>query len=214
MSQGTARAVADTVILRYFLLVEHTELLVDLLGVPIFVPRVVFDPDEGDVPLQAMSEMTRSIQFQRTASTDPHASDEEREQARTKADRLAQVHNMLRTGHIQVTDLSHREWEWFARLTDKGRAAEFGLRFGLGAGEAAAVAIAVERGFILATDDEDGLKAVRAIKKRHPYQRIRKMLIEATEQGLLSKQDANAVHEEMRWMGFWDKSRPFRNVED
>ncbi|GIV01107.1 MAG: hypothetical protein KatS3mg014_2722 [Actinomycetota bacterium] len=43
-------AILDTVVLRYFLLVGRRDLLLALLGNPVQVPRVVFDPDEGDVP--------------------------------------------------------------------------------------------------------------------------------------------------------------------
>lgn len=209
MSQGTRRTVADTVVLRYFLLVERTDLLRALLASPIIVPRIVFDPEEGDVPFGAMSEMTRSIAFQRRVSRDPQAVEEEREQAAMRADRLEGIHTLLREGHMEVTDLAGPERDRFARLTDRRHAPEFGLRFGLDPGEAACVAIALERRFVLATDDDDALKALRSVRKRHLYQRIRKMLIEAAELGLVTEPEANDVHQEMRLMGFWDKSRPF-----
>lgn len=213
MSPQTSRTVTDTVILRYFLLVERTQLLTGLLGTPIVVPRVVFDPEEGDVPSPAMSEITRSIHFQREASRDPQASTEEREQAATKADRLAQIDDLLHAGDIEVADLAGPEHDWFARLTDRRHAAEFKLRFGLQPDEAACVAIALERGLVLATDDQDALTAIRSVRRHHPYERIRKLLIRAVDEELVSKEQANQVHDDMRWMGFWDKSRPFPDLE-
>lgn len=212
MSPETSRTVADTVILRYFLLVERTQLLADLLGTPIVVPRVVFDPEEGGIPSPAMSEVTRSIHFQR-ASRDPQTSTEERAQAGTKAYRLARIDDLLEAGDIEVTDLGGPERDWFARLTDRRHAADFKLRFGLQAGEAACVAIALERGLVLATDDQDALTAIQSVRRHHPYERIRKMLTRAVDEELLSKEQANQVHDDMRWMGFWDKSRPFPDLE-
>ncbi len=49
-----AHAIVDTVVLRYFLIVGRTELLLDLLGSPIAISRIVFDPGEGNVPELAM----------------------------------------------------------------------------------------------------------------------------------------------------------------
>ena len=60
MSRGPARAVVDTVVLRYFLLVDRWDLLTAVLGAPIVVPRIVYDPQEGSVGETAMSEITRS----------------------------------------------------------------------------------------------------------------------------------------------------------
>ncbi|MGH9892544.1 MAG: hypothetical protein ACREA0_11265, partial [bacterium] len=83
------------------------------------------------------------------------------------------------------------------------------LVFGLDPGEAACLAIALNRGLVLATDDSDGLKALRKMKQRHPYQRIRRMLVQAADEGLLSRDEANAIHAEMCATGFRDREAPF-----
>ncbi len=41
MSSALLSSVVDTVVLRYFLLVDKADLLIELLGIPIGVPRVI-----------------------------------------------------------------------------------------------------------------------------------------------------------------------------
>ncbi len=56
-----AHAIVDTVVLRYFLIVGRTELLLDLLGSPIAVSRIVFDPGEGKSRSSPWSPAWKSI---------------------------------------------------------------------------------------------------------------------------------------------------------
>jgi hypothetical protein len=41
------------------------------------------------------------------------------------------------------------------------------------------------------------------------YERIRKLLIRAGQERLVTNKRANDIHEEMRGLGFWDKGTPF-----
>lgn len=202
-------AVLDTVVLRYFLFVGRGDLLLRLLGEPLIVPRTVFDPDEGDVPEDAMSEITRSIRFQRRVSEDPARLPEARKRAARNAARLEEVRNLHARGRIRVQELDDTELELFARLTSRDGARELGLRFAREAGEAASVALAIERGWVLATDDQDALRALEALSPGHSYERIRRLLQRAVTEGLISKDDANALHADMHRLGFWDDESPF-----
>ena len=208
-SSASPDAVVDTVVLRYFLLVDEIDLLLDLLGDPIAVPRVVFDRDEGEIPETARSEVTRSIHYQRRAALDPARDAESKQLATRNAERLARVFELHSQARLQVVDLSETERHTLGQLTSPSGCKNFGLAFPLDPGEAACVSVAVARGLVLATDDGDALKALHAIAADHPYERIRKLLIRAAKNTMVSTERANAIHREMRTVGFWDSQRPF-----
>jgi len=202
-------SIVDTVVLRYFLFVDQVELLTSLLGLPFHVPRVVFDPNEGDVPESAMSEISRSIFVQQRTAEDPGRQLGARNEAALKASRLVRSSDLHARGELHVVDLEPAELTLFARLTTKAGARELGLRFALDAGEAACIAVAVQRGWVLVTDDNDALTALESLDPGHPYERCRKLLRRAAETGLIKKSEANRIHTEMRELGFRDDEVPF-----
>jgi hypothetical protein len=206
-----ASAALDTVVLRYFLLVDRTELLLNLVGSPLGVPRVVFDPDEGDIPPDAMSEMTRAIYDQRRRAEDLLQPDDIRAAANKAMQRLHAIHSLNGIGHIETLDMTDAERTTFASLTSPHGAATADLMFPLAAGEAATVAISIGRGLVCATDDSDALHALEVLAPGHPYERIRKLLQRAATAGLISEATANEIHSEMRRAGFWDHGTPFAN---
>jgi hypothetical protein len=183
VSSALPSCVVDTVVLRYFLLAGEADLLVDTLGPPLGTPRIVYDPDEGEVPDTARSEITRSIAYQRQAATDRTRDTAARDQAAANAKRLPVIGELYSTGKVVVMDLTAGEFEVFGGTTSPTGCGSFGLPVPLDPGEAACLAMAVERGLPLVTDDGDALRALRRINSRHPYQRIRKLLIEAGSNG-------------------------------
>ncbi len=204
------RSVADTVILHYFLLADQAELLLRQLGRPIAVPRIVFDPDEEDeVPEDARSELTRGISVKGRAAKDLARDPVARLRAVTNQTRLNVIHDLHSSGDVLVVDLDKRELRMLGTLTSPSGCSSFNLKFPLHAGEAACVAIAINRGLMLATDDSDALKALKSGGHTRPYQRVRKLLIEAAESNLISRAEANGIHAEMRSLGFWDTQPPF-----
>ncbi len=209
-SSESADAVVDTVVLRYFLLVEEVDLLLKLVGSPLAVPRIVYDPDEKEqTPEDARSEITRSISYQRRASDDPARGESARHEAASNATRLQGAASVHAAGALVVVDLGHQELDLVGRLTSPTTCKEFGLRFPLGPGEAACLAIAVERDLVLVTDDTDALRALEHHRRGHPYERIRCLLIRAAESNLCTRKRANEIHREMRHLGFWDREEPF-----
>lgn len=202
--------VIDTVILRYFYFADQADLLFALLGEPFLLPRVVYDPDEGaGIAELAMSEVTRSIHVQRTRSEDRRRDKEEREVAARNVTQLESIADDHAAGRVEIADLTSAETELFAKLAGRGDPLEVGLRFGLDPGEAACVAIAAERQLVLATDDNDALKAYRALRPKGRYERIRKLLKRAARSGLISETEANMIYRAMREAGFWDKDHLF-----
>jgi predicted nucleic acid-binding protein len=201
-------AIADTVVLRYFLLVDQFDLLLRVLGKPLMVSRVVYDPEDGGEE-PSLSEVVRSIHVQRQRAADNRRSEDERKRADLFAVRLAALRGHVLSGTVSVVDMSELELELFGRLGSASHTPEFGLTFPLDDGEAATLAISIERNWVFASDDGDALKAMRHLRRRHPYQRIRKILIEAVDSGVISRAEANTIHAEMRESGFWDPTPPF-----
>lgn len=204
------KTAVDTVILRYFLFVQEAELLLDIVGRPIAVPRIVYDPDEGPlVPNAARSEITRSIEYQSGAAKDRGRDEAARVQANANAERLQLIRDLHTARAVATIDLLPDELKLVSSLTSPSGCKAFNLKFPLDAGEAACLAISVKRDLMLATDDNDALKALASFPGTRPYERIRKLLITAAESGRISRERANAIHTEMRRLGFWDRTPPF-----
>lgn len=209
--------VIDTVVLHYFLVVDHGDLLLQLLDPPVGVPRIVFDPDDDDATDAMVSELRQNIRFEdRIASEGPEPEDpsspeftRSRETAKQRAASLRRVEALVASERLQVLDLTEDEWADFARLTAHRPDSELGLFIPLGDGEAACLAIAIERGHVLATDDGDALRVLDQLASGHPYERTRRLLIRAANTGLISHAQANAIHTKMRDAGFWDTTLPF-----
>lgn len=214
MADTESRCVVDTVVLRYFLLARRFELLVQLVGSPFGVPRIVFDPEEATgLNELAMSEITRSIAHQTQVSGDVNRSESERAQARDRSELLSRIRGHYESGAFEVLDLSDDERSVVAELTNVDDARrEFGLLFALDPGEAACVAIALHRGLVIATDDTDALRVIEQLSPGHGYERIQKLLQRAASERLVTKSEANLIHTSMRSHGFWDKVIPFPDL--
>jgi predicted nucleic acid-binding protein len=103
-----------------------------------------------------------------------------------------------------VLDLSGDELTTFARLRDATFVSLFSLVDGLGRGEAAALAIAMSRGYDLATDDQDAINVAAELSPDTQTHRIRALLIRAADSSLISKDEARELHAAMVRAGFWD----------
>ena len=211
MSWESPRSVIDTVVLLYFMLVDEVLLLLDLVGRPAAVPRVVFDPDEGE-PLEfAASEIRKSLRYYERRSRDPALDEEDRTSAVVSLRRLAQVADLHQTGALVIADLDDAERQLFAELLDAHRSAAYDLLAPLGMGEAACVAIAKFRALTLVTDDNDGLRTYQRLVPGGSYERIRRLLVRGADEGLITREHANEIHQEMTRHGFWDPVRPFED---
>lgn len=210
--------VVDTVVLHYFLVVDQAGLLLELLDPPVGVPRIVFDPEDDDGIDAVVSELRQNIRYeQRVANAavpdDGDESTRELQDAQTsavaKAQRLKQIEDLVAGGHIELLDLTDDERNLSDRLTARRPDPSLGILVALDDGEAACLAVAVERGWTLATDDGDALRVLDRLAHDHPYERIRRLLIRAATDGLVTETEANEIHEEMTRAGFWDRVRPF-----
>lgn len=213
--------VVDTVVLHYFLVVDEVELLLDLLDKPVGVPRIVFDPDDDQGADAVVSELRQNIRYEERVAKEAVRSDgddstrelqDAQTRAETKAKRLRRIEDIVAGGRIDVLDLSDAERSLSDRLTSREPDPALGLLVALDDGEAACLAIAVERGWIVATDDGDALRVLDQIAPGHPYERIRRLLVRAATGGLVTEQRANEIHGAMTRAGFWDPVSPFPDV--
>jgi predicted nucleic acid-binding protein len=198
--------VADTVVVNYFLAVGAFDLLRRLLGGAVQIPRAVFDPDEpDDVAEEAASELRRGLRLHRRRSNDRGIGSELRERSSRALPHFEDLANLATRGELVVLDLSADELSTFAELRDPTFVSRFSLVAGLGRGEAAALAIALGRGYDLATDDQDAIKAAAELSAEIQTHRIRGLLVDAADSGLVTRDKAREIHAAMVRAGFWDK---------
>lgn len=210
--------VVDTVVLHYFLVVDRVGLLLALLDPPVGVPRIVFDPYDGQGVDAMVSELRQNIRYEERVAQAPvpnkgddttHGLESAGATAETRAERLRGMEALVQDDAIQVLDLTEDELDVVGRLTSREPDPSLGVLVGLGDGEAACVAVAVKRGWTLATDDGDALRVLDRLAPGHPYERIRRLLARGAAEGLVTEAEANAIHDEMSRAGFWDEVRPF-----
>lgn len=202
--------ILDTVVLLYFLLVGEQELLFNLLGSPLQVPLAVYDPSDrtssSHMPHRTdlLSEMRQSVLHYEASVRSGTAHEE-------LLDRILLVDELYDQKRLTTVAMKHNEARHAARLQSRRDVLRYGLKVPLGAGEAACVAIAWERSWTIATDDNAAFTILDHLHRgrTYPYERIRKLLIRAASDEWISKEHANSIHSEMRSVGFWDATMPF-----
>lgn len=205
--------ITDTSVLGYFLLADAFDLLTDLLGCPVQVPTDVYDPDDlreqdgGTPPEDLLSEMRRGImRYEHKAKQGGSAED---------VMRFRQVDALCEKGLIRPILMSEEELVMAGLLRSANEAGRYGIKAVLGAGEAACVAIARHRSWVIVTDDNNALKVMDFLHDNRAYrfERIRKLLKRAADDGFITRSTANGIHRIMTSKGFWDRKLPFPDVE-
>lgn len=200
--------IVDTVVLLYFLLVGEEDLLCTLIGTPLCVPLAVYDPEDRDLPPTAhrrtelLSEMRQAVGHYESSARLTGDAD-----SLSRVSRIDSLYDKSRLVPVAMTP----EERLLAAKLESDDAREYGVRVPLGPGEAACVAISFERDWTIATDDSDALKVLENLhgNRDFRYERIRKLLIRAAEEGHVTHEEANDLHAAMRSHGFWDSGRPF-----
>jgi predicted nucleic acid-binding protein len=204
-SPAEPQVIVDTVVVNYFLVVGRFEVLRRVLGGAVQVPRAVFDPDEDAAMRdEALSELRRGLRFHQRRSTDLEAAPELRDRSKQALQYFRQLPGFAQRRHLVTVTLSAEEMRMYARLRSADYVKRFRLVAGLGAGEAAAVAIAASRSWRLATDDQDGIRVAQTLVPGFEPLRIRGLLKRGIDSGLLSASEAHAIHVAMLAMGLWD----------
>ena len=205
--------ITDTPALQYFLLTGEIKLLLNLLGSPLQVPLAVYDPEDRDV--RFTNELRTSLLSEMRKAIFHYKNKEHFREENSDYSRLLQVDNLYSTQILIPVAMKADELELSAALQSRNEATKYGVKAGLGPGEAACVAIAFHRGCTIVTDDNDALKVMKRLYEGRdfPYERIRKLLKRAARDGHISESAANNLHQEMLDKGFWDTESPFPDAE-
>lgn len=200
--------VFDTVVVNYFLAAGEIRLLADICGGSLLIPRAVFDPDEADGGREeAMSELRRGLHLHRRRCEEAGAPPEQRARSQRALPEFEQLSGFVHSGLVRVADLQDDELDLYAELREAARMRRFGLLVGLGPGEAAVLAICVNRSWHPATDDNDAIRVAGQLLPGVRPLRIRALLKLAVERDIVDLPRARTIHETMRELGFWDTGR-------
>ncbi len=146
--------IVDTTAIRHFAMIGQAPLLIQILGGTLNVPREVFDPDEDlNSPEFLLSELGRTIRYVTgRGSADP---DRDAHPGRLYALRVDNA--------ISVIDLTVDELAFSAELSSANTQRRLGLAGRLGPGEAAVMAIAINRNWAAVIDDGSARSALREL---------------------------------------------------
>src|SRR6266508_3552114 len=124
MSANAPRAepevLCDTVVVNYFLAVGRFDLLRNVLGGVVSVPRVVFDPDEppDDTPELLLSELRRGLLHHERRAVDQRISARLRGRSERAAPHFRTLDALAASGDLKVVDLTDEELVTYARLRE------------------------------------------------------------------------------------------------
>lgn len=201
--------IADTGFIRNFLLVDRMDILFRLAGGRLFVPPQVLHPEDlrdvAPAPLGPVSELGRGLWLYRRRQNDPNLDERNREITAWRLKRFESLSHLLQRNVLQIVEFEDPELMLFAQLQERRFYKALGVNR-LGAGEAACLAIAISRNWVLATDDSDALRALESLAPGHPYRRTRQVLELAISKGILDREQARALHHIMvHEHNFWDQ---------
>src|SRR5207237_9908330 len=113
-----------------------------------------------------------------------------REKSQRLLPHFERLQELSASGILHAIDLDPEELATYARLRDPEYVRQFSPAAGLGRGEAAALAVALSRGWELLTDDGDAVKVAAALAPNVNVSRIRGLLVEASNSGAISRERA------------------------
>jgi predicted nucleic acid-binding protein len=196
--------ICDTVVVRNFLLTGVIELLQAIAGSPLHVPTLVFNNDADELPTELRSELRRGLDFHRAKLHRMSQEDPNYPHETLLVVRFAGLYDLTARGILIPEELSMEELVRYSDLTNPRYLREHGLPTRIHRGEAAAIAMAEARRWILATDDDKGYQAATMLGIE--VRRTRGLLGEAVSCGLLTLEEAKRIHAEMRQNDFWDEA--------
>jgi predicted nucleic acid-binding protein len=189
--------VSDTTAVRYFTLIDRIEILGQLMGGRIRVPREVFDPFENSrvLPEDLLSEIGQTeLYWARKRSPD----------AGTHWSRFKALRHRT---DIEVVDLVLGEAAIVAEVTARRFLRRFGKAGRLGKGEAAAIALAERRGWTPIIDDRVARAVLKVRSSGTRCYTTDDMLRRAALAGIMSSQHAENLYQEMRRLNYRGPSR-------
>lgn len=208
--------VVDSSILIPWSLVSKTELLVSIGD--IFTTDFVYDLNEISQldPLTitkswGASDIAKDILHYRRKGSDLRLTDYWRLAAQTSADNLERIADHIIDNRLKIINVQeHQEIDLYARLTSQRQAEALGLARSISYSAASCVTVAYRRDMVLASDDKDAVRALRALSQDHPSISTQDLLRMASQAGHISQQQANDIHIDIAYRGICDPNPPYR----
>lgn len=208
--------VVDSSILIPWSLVSKTELLVSVGDM--FTTDFVYDLNEISQldPLTIIkswgaSVIAKDILHYRRKGSDLRLTDYWRLAVQTSADNLERIADHIIDNRLKIINVQeHQEIDLYARLTSQRQAEALGLARGISYSAASCVTVAYRRDMVLASDDKDAVRALRALSQDHPSISTQDLLRMASRAGHISQQQANDIHIDIAYRGICDPNPPYR----
>lgn len=198
--------VADHSFLRAFLVTREVPLARRVLDSPLHVPPAIYDPaNDDDRPQPQRSEVRRGLDHWRNRLAEANPGSAAYAHAEYMVESFEQIVSLESAGDVVPVELTHPELVRLGQLTDRDWLRSRGFRGWIHSGEAMSLAVALEREWGLAADDNDALQLLEILSPGHPTMRVRRCLLMAVERDLISCQEARSLHAEMKRLGFWDR---------
>lgn len=208
--------VIDSSILIPWSLVGKTELLVSVGDM--FTTDFVYDLNEisqlGPLTITeswGASDIAKDILHYRRKGSDLRLTDYWRLAAQTSADNLERIADHIIDNKLKIINLQeHQEIDLYARLTSQRKAEALGLARSISYSAASCITVAYRRDMVLASDDKDAVRALRALSQDHPSISTQDLLRMASQAGYISQQQANDIHIDIAYRGICDPIPPYR----
>jgi predicted nucleic acid-binding protein len=186
------RILCNTTPTRIFALVDQFDLLVEISGGEVCVPRSVFDPDEDPDGIGDLhSEIARAERHWASRSIDPQA-----------MDCWFRLRALRQRTDIATIDLNLEQEVRYAELQSRETQSRHGLGARLGPGEAAVMAIGESGGWTVAIDDGAARRVLGAESPGTRVTTTRELIRKAVSMELRDSNEAGQIYADMLERGY------------
>ncbi len=210
MSSRNQELLVDAPLLSYWSLAKATDLLVQLSFNGITTTDLVYEI--SDTTGQHKNQIAQDRSYYQPRRSDPDLDERKRRTAMDATDQIDRIADMCISGHLRIVELDDTERDLFCQLTSDKQVEKLQLTWALGDAAASCVAVAVNRGLVLTSDDADACAALKRLSPGHPTRSTQDLLRTAVEASLISKEKANAIHGEMCEVGLWNRQPPYPDI--
>lgn len=210
MSLHSQTLLVDAPLLQSWALVKATDKLKQLFSGGITTTDHVYQLD--DTTGWGSNEIARTRRYYQSRCSDPKLSEHTRRVAIDAVARLDGIADLHIYGDLKIAVLEDSETELCKQLVSAKQSESLGLHWPIGYTAASCVAVAVARGMVLASDDEDARAALDCLSPKHPKQSTQDLLRMAVGKRLISREKANEIHGAMCQMDLWNPQPPYPNI--
>lgn len=214
MSSRNQKLLVDAPVLLYWSLANATDLLVQLSFNGITTTNFVYEI--CDTTGQHKNQIAQDRRYYQSLCSDLKLDEPTRRAAMDATVQIDRIGDMYINGHLKIVALDDKEdgkeIDLFCQLTSDKQAERLQLPWKLGHAAASCVAVAVNRGMVLASDDADACAALKRLSPGHPTQSSQDLLRIAVEERLISKEEEAATLETLRKAVLWNRRPPYPDI--